>query len=97
MMIEKDLTLGNQRIQRKLYAYLIKVKLPNLAFLALHGPAITYLLKILLPTASLLSTFPIYLFTCLYQQAAPLPVPHILLYALVHSNKPFFPSARIAP
>ena len=44
-MIQKYLILGNQRIQHKLYAYWIKVKLPNLAFLALHGPAITYLLK----------------------------------------------------
>lgn len=44
-MIQKYLILGKQRIQRKICAYWIKVKLLNLAFLALHGPAVTYLLK----------------------------------------------------
>lgn len=37
--------LGNQKIKCKTCAYWIKVKLLNLAFLALHGLAITYALK----------------------------------------------------
>lgn len=44
-MIQKYLILCNQRIQCKICAYWIKVKLLNLAFLAPHGPAVTYLLK----------------------------------------------------
>lgn len=52
-MIQKYFILGKQRIQRKICAYWIKVKLLNLAFLALHGPAVTCLLNssfLLLPS-----------------------------------------------
>ena len=65
-MVQKYLILGNQRIQRKLYAYWIKVKLPNLAFLALHGPAITCLLK---------SYFLVLPFIYLFHLPIYLPVP----------------------